>query len=122
MDNFSKSFLGDIVDSDEESLDLINLGGIMAPLPDEDRVRIRRGLSRWWSNQRDAMNLSRVDLAAAIVATDDWIDSNQASYNSALPVAARTNLTAIQKALLFCAVALARVSINLLRAVFSEVD
>ena len=35
---------------------------------------------------------------------------------------ARNNLTLIQKTLLFCAVALARVSINLLRAVFSEVD
>ena len=68
------------------------------------------------------MNLSRADLQAAVVATDNWIDSNQASYNSALPVAARTNLTALQKTLLFCAVALMRVSVDLLRAVFSEVD
>jgi len=94
----------------------------MAPLPDADRQRIRRGLSRWWSNRREAMNLSRADLAAAIVATDTWIDNNQASYNNALPVAARTNLTAIQKTLLFCSVALMRVSVDLLRAVFSEVD
>ena len=94
----------------------------MAPLPDADRVRIQRGLSRWWSNLREPLNLSRPNLLAAIVATDNWIDSNQASYNSALPAAARNNLTLIQKTLLFCSVALARVSINLLRAVFSEVD
>jgi len=97
----------------------------MAPLPDADRLRIWRGLMRYWSRVNvgeSLLNIVKADLRAAVDATDIWIDNNQASYNSALPVAARTNLTAIQKTLLFCAVALARVSINLLRAVFSEVD
>lgn len=48
------------------------------------------------------------NLKAAIDATDDWIESNQASFNSALPTAARNNLTLSQKTLLFCFVALKR--------------
>ena len=94
----------------------------MAILPDADRKRIWRGLSRYWSKKWELLNLSETDLQAAIAATDTWIENNQASYNNALPAIARTNLTLIQKTLLFCAVALMRVSVDLLRAVFSEVD
>lgn len=41
------------------------------------------------------------DLLAAVVATDDWIVDNTASFNAALPLPARSVLTARQKALLF---------------------
>jgi hypothetical protein len=77
---------------------------------------------RWWSDLREPLAVSKWDLLAAVEATDDWIDDNQAAYNAALPEAARTALTAGQKTLLFCAVALARVSIALLRRMFGEVD
>lgn len=95
----------------------------MAQLPDVDRLRIWRGLMRWWSNLWEPVtDLSKGDLLDAIIATDTWIDNNQASYNAALPTAARTNLTLAQKTLLFCAVALARVDIPMLRRVLGEVD
>jgi len=45
-----------------------------------------------------------------------------ASYNTALPATFRNNATLTQKTLLFCAVALARVSIVVLRQVFGEVE
>lgn len=52
--------------------------------------------------------LLKDDLGAAIDATDDWIDANAASYNAALPIAARSVLSAAQKARLFSHVALKR--------------
>jgi hypothetical protein len=94
----------------------------MAELSTTDRQRIWRGLMRWWSNLREPLALAKVELQAAVDATDAWIEANQAAYNNALPVAARNNLTAAQKTLLFCAVALARVDIPTLRRLFGEVD
>ena len=95
----------------------------MAQLSDIDRARIWRGLMRRWSNLRELLEvLTKQQLRDAINATDVWIDDSQASYNSALPVAARNALTTSQKTLLFCAVALARVSISMLRQVFGEVN
>lgn len=94
----------------------------MPELSDTDRMRIWRGLMRWWSNLRESLALTKPELRAAIDATDTWIDDNQAGYNAALPSAARTNLTLAQKTLLFCAVALARVSIGVLRHLLGEVD
>ena len=81
----------------------------MAELDTADRARIWRGLQRYWSNLREDVDLDKAELLAAIVATDVWINNNQASYHSALPAAAQSGLTAIQKTLLFCAVALLRV-------------
>jgi len=81
----------------------------MAELSTDDRARIWRGLQRYWSNLREVVGLSAPDLLAAINATDAWIDANAGSYNAALPVAARTNLSAGQKVLMFCSVALMRV-------------
>jgi hypothetical protein len=52
--------------------------------------------------------VTKADLAAAVTATDDWIDDNAAAYNSALPQPARGALTANQKTFLFCYVALRR--------------
>ena len=94
----------------------------MAELSTEDRLRIWRGLMRYWSNTREAVALTKVELQAAVVATDEWIDENAASYVSSLPAAAQSGLTTAQKTLLFCVVALARVSIAFLRRVIGEVD
>jgi len=91
-------------------------------LDETDRMRIWRGLMRWYSNLREEIDLSKAELRAAVDATDVWIDSNQASYNAALPVPAQTNLTLAQKTFLFCSVALMRVGVNVLRNVLGEVD
>lgn len=51
-----------------------------------------------------SVNLSKVDLTAAVNATNTWIDNNLASYLAALSSgapAANAALTAKQKALLF---------------------
>jgi hypothetical protein len=94
----------------------------MAVLPDVDRARIWRGWMRLLSARFEPVALSKDDLRAAVDATDVWIEDNQSAYNQALPQAGRDNLTAGQKTLLFCAVALARVNVDLLRRVFGEVD
>ena len=52
-------------------------------------------------------NLSKSDLYDAVEAADTYQDSIAGAYNSALPVAARTNLSAAQKSLVFQAVAAA---------------
>jgi hypothetical protein len=95
----------------------------MAELSEETRQQIWRGVMRWWSKENETVaGVTKSDIRDAIDATDEWIDDNQASYNQALPDAARNNLTQAQKTLLFCAVALARVSVAFLRSVFREVD
>jgi len=92
-------------------------------LTTEERQQVTNGIQRHWSQLFETVpGCTSADLAAAVLATDEWIDDNQASYNAALPTAARTNLTSPQKTLLFCAVALARVSVAFLRRVFGEVD
>lgn len=92
-------------------------------LSTEDRQKVATGLQRHWSQVWETVaDCSSDEILAAVVATDTWIDNNQASYNNALPDAAKNNLTAAQKTVLFCAVALARVSLGFLRRVFGRVD
>ena len=81
----------------------------MAALSTADRQKIRRGLARYWSKLHNGPgNPSKIEMLATVNATDDWIDDNQASFNTALPAAAQAGLTAGEKTLLFCAVALMR--------------
>lgn len=58
--------------------------------------------------------VSKTELRAAIDATDDWIETNQASFNTALPQPFRGAATTPQKTFLFCYVAMRRA--GLLRA------
>ena len=94
----------------------------MANLSTDDRRRIWRGLMRRADLFGGVSGVRKTDLQDAIDATDNWIEANQAAFNAALPVTFRTNATSAQKTILFCAVALARVSIALLRGVLGEVD
>lgn len=48
------------------------------------------------------------DVAAAVDATDAWIEANQASFNSTLPTAFRTGASTAAKTSLFCFVAMRR--------------
>lgn len=78
---------------------------------------------RYWSNQREGLPIVKDDFMAAVTAADTWLDSNAASFNSALPVAFRTNATNGQKALLLATVALARFLPGVLRrALGVEID
>lgn len=54
--------------------------------------------------REDGVAITKADLRAAIDALDDWFDSNAATLNAVLPVAARTGLTTPQKARLLRAV------------------
>lgn len=56
-------------------------------------------------NREELGLLTKADLRAAIDATDQWIEDNQASFNTALPEAARLGLSTIQKVKLFFFVA-----------------
>jgi hypothetical protein len=84
----------------------------MAVLDATERDRTFRQLMR--NMPGNVAGLLKADLRAAVDATDTWIDNNAAAYNTALPAAARTNLTAAQKTFLFCYVAMRRA--GLLRA------
>lgn len=70
----------------------------MAVLSDPERAAVWAELMRDLSVERQIVNLTKDELRAAINAVDAWIDANQASFNSALPQAARSGLNAAQKA------------------------
>lgn len=95
----------------------------MAALSTNIRQQIWRGIMRYWSASLTALaGCTKADLQAAVNAADDWIDSNAASYNSALPATFRTNATVAQKAVLLAVVTLARYNVAALRAILGEVD
>lgn len=68
-------------------------------------AELRHDFAEELSRLFETLALSKADLLAAAQATDDWIEANQAAYNAALPLPARTALTANQKVRLFLAVA-----------------
>lgn len=95
----------------------------MAVLSTTDRQRLWRGLMRYWSATLSALpGCTKTDILAAVSAADDWIETNAASYNTALPALFRSNATLGQKAFLLACVALARGNITLLRSILGEVD
>jgi hypothetical protein len=46
-------------------------------------------------------NLKKQEIRSAVDAVDQWIEDNTVSFNSALPLAARTTMPARQKTKLF---------------------
>ena len=70
---------------------------------------------RFFSDRLESCLYLKADLSAAIDATDSWIDTNQAAYNTALPVNFRTNATILQKTFLFCFVAMKRAGLSVPR-------
>lgn len=79
----------------------------MALLAELDRART-------WAHAMRADGLgalagvTKPQLRAALDATDQWIEDNQASYNLALPQPFRGQATLAQKTVLFCLVAMRR--------------
>ncbi len=95
----------------------------MAALSNAVRLRLWRGLMRFWSATLATLaGCTKADLQAAVNAADDWADQNAASFNSALPATFRNNATSGQKALLLAVVVLARYDVASLRAILGEVD
>ena len=84
----------------------------MAALDEANRTGV------WAGNQHDesllhrTLGLTKVELRAAIDATDGWIDDNAGSFNAALPLPARSVLSAKQKTKLFMAVASRRYDVT----------
>ena len=77
----------------------------MAVLTDGERRIVWAEFMRQISSDHQDLGLNKSDLRAAVDATDQWIQDNSGGFNLALPVAARTALTAAQKARLFFFVA-----------------
>jgi hypothetical protein len=48
-----------------------------------------------------ACKFTQTDLNAAAQATDDWIEANQAAYNTALPATFRNNANITEKTAMF---------------------
>lgn len=71
------------------------------------------GRFRVWAQAMRTMpgvlsGITKTQLRAAVDATDQWIEDNQASFNNALPTPFRTNASLAQKTFLFCYVAMRR--------------
>ncbi len=84
----------------------------MATLPDGKRAEINANYCRTISNRNEPIAITKVQLRAAVDAADDWMHANAASFNNALPAAAKANLTAAQKAELLATVLLKRYKEN----------
>lgn len=80
----------------------------MAVMTDPNRAACWADFMRSETGTFGAM--TKADLRAAIDAADQWCSDNAASFNLALPLTARTVLTATQKARLLAAVILKRYS------------
>ena len=76
----------------------------MATMTNGDRAIVHTELMRDLSDAREPCGTLKADLRAAIDAADQWVSDNAASFNSALPVAARNSLTTSQKSRLLTAV------------------
>lgn len=70
----------------------------MATLLDAVRRAVWADFMQVISRESDPIAITKDNLRAAIDAADTWVDANAASFNSALPVAARNGLTPKQKA------------------------
>lgn len=69
----------------------------MAVLTDSQRYDLWAQLMRDLSGDHEPITLGKGDLRAALDAVDGWVETNQASFNQALPTVARTGLSARQK-------------------------
>lgn len=67
----------------------------MAVLNAADRAAVR---ALWAKLNAELCGITKADLLAAVNAADDWVDSNAASFNAALPQPAKAALSAKQKA------------------------
>lgn len=74
----------------------------LAVLDAINRLRAWAQAMRDWPAALGMPAVTKTELKAAVDATDDWIDSNQAAFNTALPQPFRGAATTAQKTFLFC--------------------
>ena len=79
----------------------------MAVLDAENRRRVWAHVMRNWDTGT-TIPVTKTELRAAVDATDQWIEDNQAAFNAALPQPFRGAATPAHKTLLFCYVAMRR--------------
>lgn len=70
----------------------------MAVLPDADRKAIWAEFMSELSSERQALGVTKAELRAAFDALDDYLHTNAAAINTAIPQPARGALTSAQKA------------------------
>lgn len=70
----------------------------MPVLTDADRSAQWARAMRDMSDVREALGVNKPELRAALDAIDGWVEANAASFNAAIPLPARTALSAKQKA------------------------
>ena len=68
------------------------------------RAEVSAEIQEGLSTVREGLGLTKPQLLAAVAAADQWASDNAAAFNAALPLPARTVLTASQKARLLTAV------------------
>jgi hypothetical protein len=79
----------------------------MAALAAEERRRVWAHLMRSMGSL-GSIPVDKIALRAAVDATDQWIEDNASSFNTALPQPFRGSANLAQKTLLFCYVAMRR--------------
>lgn len=77
----------------------------MAVLTTAGRVAVAAGFMR---ELAESVAFTKPHLVAAVAATDDWVEANTTSFNTALPAAFRTSATTAQKIALLCYVLMRR--------------
>ena len=82
----------------------------MAVLSEGDRALIHKA---FMAKGHCAPTNLKTDIRAAVNAADDWVDTNAASFNTALPAAFKNAASASQKAILLAFCCLRRAGINL---------
>lgn len=78
-------------------------------LSEQDRQAANAELQRLWSRLALPCGVTKTQLKAAVDAVDDWCDTNQASFNTAIPQPTRGILSADQKGWLLCYVVRKRI-------------
>jgi hypothetical protein len=92
------------------------------------KIRVRRAFHRAYSLHQIPTPWTKPEVDAAITAIDDWLDTNAAAYNSALPLPFRSLATAADKSVGLVGLTIAQrlVSdpehIGVLRAMLAELD
>lgn len=93
----------------------------MAILPEENRLKIWRGLMRYWSSTGEEAPFTKANLKDAIDAIDLFMDNNALTINNAFPQPFRSNATVEQKAVLLSGVVAMRYTEEWLRRLVGEV-
>lgn len=81
----------------------------MAVLSDPDRINVWAEFMR---NGQGDLGVTKAELRAAVDAIDSWMDTNTASFNTAIPQPARGAMSTRQKAALLKAVVTKRYQVS----------